>query len=170
MRGGQMGVFWDRRLWRAAAAALLTLAACAAAAGDAPGEMTMTPIGQVTAADGRSVIHVDESYRPALLGLEAYSHVWVIWWFDRNDTPERRAILQVHPRRDSRNPLTGVFATRAPVRPNLIGLSLCRIVAVEDGRVEVEGIDAYPGTPVLDLKPYLPGVESVPGAVAPQRY
>jgi tRNA-Thr(GGU) m(6)t(6)A37 methyltransferase TsaA len=119
--------------------------------------------------EGSARIVVDARFRDGLLGLDDFSHVWVVWWFDRNDTPEQRAILQVHPRRDPRNPLSGVFATRAPVRPNLIGLSLCRILSVGDGVLEVDGIDAYDGTPVLDLKPYIPG-ESVPDAKAPRRY
>ncbi len=67
------------------------------------------------------------------------------------------------------NPLSGVFATRAPVRPNLIGLTLCRIISVKDGIVEIDSIDAYDGTPILDLKPYIPP-ESVPDAVVPERY
>ena len=68
-------------------------------------------------------------------------------------TPEQRAILQVHPRRDPSNPLRGVFATRAPVRPNLIALSRCRVLSVQGNVIEVDGIDAFPDSPVLDIKP-----------------
>jgi tRNA (adenine37-N6)-methyltransferase len=106
------------------------------------------------------VIILDKKYQEGLLGLERWSHVQVIWWFDKNDTPEKRAILQVHPRADQQNPLTGVFATRSPFRPNLIALSLCKIVSVKDNVVEVEEIDAFEGTPVLDIKPYAPGQDS----------
>ena len=69
---------------------------------------------------------------PALDGLTGFSHVWVFYWFHENDRPEERATLKVHPRRDPANPLTGVFATRAPVRPNLIGFTCGRIVGVKD--------------------------------------
>jgi tRNA-Thr(GGU) m(6)t(6)A37 methyltransferase TsaA len=118
---------------------------------------TVHPIGSVQKVDGRTVIVLDNKYQKGLLGLEQWSHVQVIWWFDRNDMPQKRAILQVHPRGNPKNPLTGVFACRAPVRPNLIALSLCKIVSVKDNVVEIDKIDAFEGTPVLDLKPYTPG-------------
>ncbi len=124
------------------------------------GLFTVCPIGRVERVDGRTVIVLDKKYEPGLLGLDGFSHVQVFWWFDKNDTPQKRSILQVHPRGDKKNPLTGVFATRAPVRPNLIALTLCKIVSVKANVVEVEKIDAFEGTPVLDLKPYAPGQDS----------
>lgn len=123
-------------------------------------EFTVRPIGHVQNIGERTVITIDRKYQDGLLGLEHWSHVQVIWWFDKNDTPEKRAILQVHPRGDSANPLTGVFATRSPFRPNLVALSLCKIVSVKDNVVEIEKIDAFEGTPVLDIKPYAPGQDS----------
>jgi len=129
------------------------------------------PIGYVAADGGKTRIVLEPQYQDGLLRLEDdFTHVWVIWWFDRNDTPAQRGILQVHPRRDQRNPLSGVFATRAPVRPNLLGLTLCRILSVQENVLEIDGIDAFPGTPVLDLKPYIPAFESIPEAETPQRY
>ncbi len=130
----------------------------------------VNPIGHVDKQDGKARIVLDKQYSPGLLRLGDFSHVWVIWWFDRNDTPDMRQILQVHPRRDMRNPLSGVFATRAPVRPNLLGLSLCRIVSVQGNVLEIDGIDAFAGTPVLDLKPYIPGYDSIPDAAGPGRF
>lgn len=127
----------------------------------------MRPIGQIQNAEGRTLIVLDKAYQPGLLGLDGFSHVQVFWWFDRNDTPEKRAILQVHPRGNAKNPLTGVFATRSPLRPNLIALSLCKIVAVKENVVEIEKIDAFEGTPVLDLKPYAPGQDSAVGVRVP---
>ena len=129
---------------------------------------TLHPIGFVSKPDGRTLIVVDKKYQPALLGLDGFSHVYVFWWFHRNDTPDARAVLQVHPRGNRRNPLTGVFATRSPRRPNLIGLSLCKIVSVEENVVEVENIDASPDTPVLDMKPFMPGYDSAPDARLPE--
>jgi SAM-dependent methyltransferase len=73
----------------------------------------------------------------------------------------------VHPRRDPANPLTGVFATRAPVRPNLIGMCACRLVKVEGNVVDVTGLDALQDSPILDIKPYIPGNDAVPDAQAP---
>ena len=61
---------------------------------------------------------------------------------------------------DRENPLTGVFATRSPMRPNLIALTLCKITSVRDNVIEVDEIDAFEGTPVLDIKPFLPAHDS----------
>ena len=122
-----------------------------------PTPFAVKPIGRVQKTEGRTLIVLDKKYQPGLLGLEGWSHVHVIWWFDKNDTSQKRSILQVHPRGNKNNPLTGVFACRAPVRPNLIALSLSKIVAVKENVIEVEGIDADQDTPVLDVKPYAPG-------------
>jgi tRNA-Thr(GGU) m(6)t(6)A37 methyltransferase TsaA len=139
-------------------------------AGLAPAQprFTLRPIGVVQKDDERTRIVLDEQYREGLLGLEGWSHVWVFWWFDRNDSPEKRAVLRVHPRGNPANPLTGVFATRSPVRPNLIALTLCKITAVEGNVVELEKIDAFDGTPVLDMKPYIPGYDTAQDASVPE--
>ena len=133
-----------------------------------PTEFRVRPIGHVKMADDHTLIVLDKQYQPGLLGLDQWSHLQVIWWFDKNDTPEKRAILQVHPRGDQNNPLTGVFATRSPFRPNLIALSLCKIVSVKETVVEVEKIDAFEGTPVLDIKPYAPGQDSAEEVKVPK--
>lgn len=116
------------------------------------------PIGYVRKEEGKTKIVLERDFQPGLDGLDGFSHVYVLYWFDRNDVPEKRSILKVHPRGDLRNPLTGVFATRSPMRPNLIALSLCRIVSIHDNVLEVQDIDALPDTPVLDLKPFVPGM------------
>jgi len=118
----------------------------------APQEFKVSPIGRVVRQDGKTLIVLDEKYRDGLLGLEKQKHVHVLYWLDRNDTPEKRAVLQVHPRGDRDNPLTGVFATHSPYRPNLIGVSRCDIVSVQDNIIEIVEIDAFDNTPVLDLK------------------
>jgi tRNA-Thr(GGU) m(6)t(6)A37 methyltransferase TsaA len=137
------------------------------AAGPEGETFVLHPIGRVKTTDGQTWIELDKQYQPGLLGLAGFSHAHVFWWFDRNDTPQKRATLQVHPRGNRDNPLTGVFATRAPVRPNLIALSLCKIVAVEENVVRIEKIDALENTPVLDIKPYLPGYDTVDEARVP---
>jgi len=165
-RGRSTGLGWVL----AFALFLLNGACLAAGAADEPAGFKVHPIGHVRAGAEGVVLELDEKYLPGLLGLEGFSHVWVIWWFDRTDSPAQRGILQVHPRRDPRNPLSGVFSTRAPVRPNPIALTLCRILSVRGNRVEVDAIDAFDGTPILDLKPYIPGWESRPDALTPQRF
>jgi tRNA (Thr-GGU) A37 N-methylase len=72
------------------------------------------PIGKIVKENDKTRIVLDEKYQPGLSGLEKHSHVTVVYWFDRNDTPEKRAVLQVHPRGDKQLPLTGVFATIRP--------------------------------------------------------
>jgi tRNA-Thr(GGU) m(6)t(6)A37 methyltransferase TsaA len=128
----------------------------------------LKPIGWVKKEGGRVVVEVEEPYLPALLGLEQYSHIWVIYWFHENDNPAERNILQVHPCRNPGNPLTGVFAARAPVRPNLIGLSAARLLHLAGCRLTLEGLDAREGTPVLDIKPYLPVSDAIMEAWAPE--
>lgn len=128
---------------------------------------TVYPIGHVQRMKERIVIVLDKKYQGGLVGLEQWSHVQVIWWFDKNDTPPKRSVLQVHPRGDKNNPLTGVFACRAPVRPNLIALTVCKIVSVKENMVEVDKIDAFEGTPILDLKPYAPGIDSASDVKVP---
>jgi len=139
------------------AVAAPTLAATPSAPAQAPSVAetvyTLRPVGWVRKADGTTTIEIDDHYRPALLGVDQLDALWVLYWFDRHDTPEGRSVLQVHPRGDPEQPLRGVFATRSPFRPNLIALSRVRVLAVRGNIIEIDGIDAYPDTPVLDLKP-----------------
>jgi tRNA (adenine37-N6)-methyltransferase len=125
------------------------------------------PIGHVVKNAGKVKIEILSQYKDALLGLGEFSHVLVFYWFDQNDSPEKRAILRVHPRGNKENPITGVFATRSPVRPNLIGLTVCKIKSIDDCMITVDGIDAFDGTPIIDLKPYRPRVDCVPDASVP---
>jgi len=128
----------------------------------------MNPIGTVRVEGERVRLEILPQFAPALKGLQDFSHLWVFFWFHDNDTPEQRATLQVHPRRDPVNPLTGVFACRSPERPNLIGLTACRIVKLSGNVIEVAGLDARDGTPIVDLKPYIPKGDSIPAATAPE--
>jgi tRNA-Thr(GGU) m(6)t(6)A37 methyltransferase TsaA len=113
----------------------------------------MSPVGWVRKAGGKTFIEIDKRFQPALMGVEALKSIWVLYWFDRNDTPEQRSVLQVHPKGNPDNPLRGVFATRSPLRPNLIALSQVGIIGVKDNVIEIDAIDAFADTPVLDLKP-----------------
>lgn len=149
------GLVRRHRCWLAA----LFLAVCWSApllaepASRATPVYSLSPGGWVRKADGRTFIEIEPKYQPALLGVEQLSSLWVLYWFDRNDSPEQRAVLQVHPRGNPDNPLRGVFATRSPLRPNLIALSQVKLLAVRGNIIEIDAIDAFPDTPVLDLKP-----------------
>jgi len=114
------------------------------------------PIGIVKKQDETVRIEIYDEYSAGLLGLEGFSHIQVLFWFHENDQSQKRAVLQVHPRRDNSNPLCGVFATHSPVRPNLIGLTLCRMISIEGNTITIEDIDALDNTPVIDIKCFIP--------------
>jgi tRNA-Thr(GGU) m(6)t(6)A37 methyltransferase TsaA len=96
-------------------------------------------------------LEVDPSFADALLGIAVGDELLVITWFDRAD----RTVLQTHPRSDPRNPLTGVFATRSPDRPNPLGLHPVTVRTIEGRRLRVGPLEAIDGTPVVDIKPVL---------------
>lgn len=98
----------------------------------------------------------------ALQGLEEVSHVWLLFLF--HQALEDKPRLKVRPPRLGGNRAIGVFATRATHRPNGIGQSVVRLDRVESGRLWLSGIDLLDGTPVLDVKPYVPYADSVPDA------
>ena len=98
----------------------------------------------------------------AVVGLEDISHIWVIFLFHK--TLENTPRLKVRPPRLGGNKSIGVFASRATHRPNGIGQSAVRLERVEAGRLGVSGIDLLDGTPVLDIKPYVPYADSLPMA------
>ena len=114
------------------------------------------PIGRIRK-DGTAVyIDIDPALRDGLLGLEGFSHIIVCYWFHENDNPDQRNVLRVHPRKDAANPLTGVFATHSPARPNLIGMTTCRVISITNTIIRIDEIDARDGSPVLDIKCYIP--------------
>jgi tRNA-Thr(GGU) m(6)t(6)A37 methyltransferase TsaA len=96
-------------------------------------------------------LDIDPAYEVGLRRLAAGDAVIVITWLDR----ARRDVLEVHPRDDLSKPLTGVFATRSPDRPNPLGLHRVTIRAIDGLRLRVGPIEALDGTPVVDLKPVL---------------
>ena len=117
---------------------------------------TLYVVGRIHNRDDSAWIEIEAPYRDAMMGLEEFSHIHVLYWFHENDTPEGRSVLQVHPCRNSNNPLTGVFATHSPMRPNLIALTRCRILKTDDLIIYIDAIDARDGSPLLDIKSYFP--------------
>lgn len=94
-------------------------------------------------------LEIDASYVRAISGLLVNDEIIVITWFHRAD----RSILEVHPRGELSNPLTGVFATRSPHRPNPLGLHQVTIREIDETRLRIGPIEAIDGTPVVDIKP-----------------
>jgi len=142
---------------------------------ETPTELRLRPIGIVQNGvppgtqdvyweDVASEIVVSPEWAGALDGIEGFSHLWVIFYFSQSLPPDSP---RVHPQGRSDMPLVGRFATRAPFRPNPIGLTAVELLAVEDNRLRVRGLDTFDGTPVLDLKPYLPRGDSLPEARVP---
>jgi tRNA-Thr(GGU) m(6)t(6)A37 methyltransferase TsaA len=112
----------------------------AALAADVAGRIELTPSAEL---------------RDALADLEGFSHLWVIFWFHRTDGFRPKVL----PPRSSKK--RGVLATRSPHRPNPLGLSVVRLERIEDVTLHVRGVDMLDGTPVLDLKPYVPYADVV---------
>ena len=98
-----------------------------------------------------SDIEIHPEYADGLTGLDAYSHIIVLFWMDRANPPQS---LLCHPRGDESLPRCGVFAARGRNHPNGIGLAVCELLKLRDSRLTVTRLDAFDGTPVLDLKPY----------------
>ena len=121
-------------------------------------------------------LEIDALYRPGLQGLAGFSHIIVLGWLHQ----ARRDLIQItrpiNPAPDAPDgtgqpeaQLKGVFSLRSPVRPNPISLSVARILSVNiaTGRIEIDAIDLVEGTPLVDIKPYRPGIDAVPDAVVP---
>lgn len=125
--------------------------------------INLTPIGYVSndvpddevprkRADMVSEILIDEKWSDALLNIEEYSHVFVLFWMHKKgDVPVEQLI---HPRGDKKLPLTGVLATRVRNRPNSIGMAVAELLERDGNKLTVKRLDAFDGTPILDLKPY----------------
>jgi len=97
-------------------------------------------------------LQIEPAFLPGLDGIRAGQDILVLTWLHE----ARRDVLAVHPRDDRTQPLAGVFATRSPDRPNPIGLHRVRVLTIEaDGSLQVQGLEAIDGTPVIDIKPVL---------------
>jgi tRNA (adenine37-N6)-methyltransferase len=98
-----------------------------------------------------SRIAINKEYSDGLAGIEEWSHLYVIYWMDRI-LEEKKTLLC--PGNDLDMPTVGIFATRAPVRPNPLGLTLVELMSRKENILVVKGLDALDGTPVVDIKPY----------------
>jgi tRNA-Thr(GGU) m(6)t(6)A37 methyltransferase TsaA len=98
-----------------------------------------------------AIIEVDPRFAAAAADIRTGDELLLLTWLDRAE----RGVQAVHPRDDPSRPLTGVFSTRSPARPNPVGLHRVRVLAVDGPRISVGGLEALDGTPVLDIKPLL---------------
>lgn len=109
-------------------------------------------------ADTIAEIHIFDAYVPGLENVERSSHLIVLYWLDRAERGE----LLAKPPGETRT--RGVFSTRSPARPNPIGFGIVDLVRRDGSVLVVRGLDALDGTPVLDIKPYSPEIDCIPGA------
>jgi tRNA-Thr(GGU) m(6)t(6)A37 methyltransferase TsaA len=107
--------------------------------------------------DTPAKVELFKPYRAALQGLDRYDYIWLIYHFDR----VRNWDTQVTPPHSNPDEKFGLFATRTPKRPNPVGLCLVKLDSIQGPVLHIRGIDAYDGTPVLDIKPYLPSIDQV---------
>lgn len=113
-----------------------------------------------------SEIVVNTSLTEALDGLEEFSHIVILYWMHRST--EDKVPFKVHPMHREELPLTGLFATRAPSRPNPIGQTVVRLLERRGNILKVKGLDALDGSPVIDIKPYIPHSDLVADSKVPK--
>jgi tRNA-Thr(GGU) m(6)t(6)A37 methyltransferase TsaA len=116
---------------------------------------------------GLSRIRIYDDFREGLEGLETFSHLIILYWFHTRDNEADRGVRRVTPRRHSGAPEVGVFSSRSPSRPNPIGLCVVELVKREGPILLVKDLDAFEGSPIIDIKPYLPRADAVPEATVP---
>jgi tRNA-Thr(GGU) m(6)t(6)A37 methyltransferase TsaA len=119
-----------------------------------------TPIQPTYAKQVEGEVIVDESFAAALADIEGFERIWLIYRFDRAGPFKSRVI----PYRDIQE--HGLFATRAPSRPNPIGLSVVQLLGREGNVLRVRGLDILDGTPLIDIKPYVPEFDAYPDSKA----
>ena len=112
-----------------------------------------------------SEIVIEPSLTEALDGLEEYSHITVLWWMHL--LPSGEVTLKVHPMGREEFPLKGLFALRTPNRPNRIGKTTVRLLQRQGNILRVKGLEALDGSPVIDIKPYIPRYDSAANTKVP---
>ena len=128
-----------------------------------PGTYSLNSIGTVDVSQGATTLQIDDEFRAGLSELSGYSYAWLVWWCHELDSAQARSLVTCEqPYRDSPAEV-GVFATRSPARPNPIAMTPVRVLAVdaEQGTVTIPYVDADPGSPILDIKPYVPSIDRI---------
>jgi tRNA-Thr(GGU) m(6)t(6)A37 methyltransferase TsaA len=116
---------------------------------------TVAVSGEVKDNAGVSEIVLGPNLVKALEGVEGFSHLFVLFYLNQTPTDKRQS-LKIHPKGRDDLPLIGIFGTRTMFRPNPIGLTLVELLKIDGNVLTVRGLDAFDGTPVLDIKPYVP--------------
>ncbi len=132
-------------------------------------EVNVYPIGRIVSENEELKIVLEPAYRAGLKGLKEHSHVQVLWWMDGCDHAQARGTLVLKKPYANGPKELGVFALRSPERPNPIGVSNVNIAYVDEatGTIGLSYIDAFPGSMVLDLKPYMPSIDRIEHSSGP---
>ena len=129
----------------------------------------VTTVGFIRKPDSDTIfIELEDRFWPAVLQLDRFSHIIVLWWIHERDTSEIRSNLRSYPPVEGAQ-MSGVFASRSPSRPTPLGLTIVKIVGIDEDlkRIYLDQIDAIDGTPVVDIKPYMPFSDKVDDARVP---
>ena len=118
--------------------------------------------------DKEATIRIFDEFCAGLRSVSDFSHLIVLYWAHMRDNKNDRSTLLVFPRRHAVSVEKGVFACRSPSRPNPIGLCVVELVKVEDCNLIVRGLDAFQGSPIVDIKPYLPRADLISDARVPE--
>jgi tRNA-Thr(GGU) m(6)t(6)A37 methyltransferase TsaA len=113
-------------------------------------------------------VRIFPEFCAGLKGVADFSHLIILYWIHLRDNEEERRTLLVFPRKHRINVETGVFACRSPSRPNPIGLCVVELLKVEECVLTVKDLDAIQGSPIVDIKPYIPRADSIPDARVPE--
>jgi tRNA-Thr(GGU) m(6)t(6)A37 methyltransferase TsaA len=120
------------------------------------------------AGEEEAKVRVFPEFCAGLKHIEDFSHLIILYWIHLRDNEEERRTLLVFPRRHAVNVEMGVFVSRSPSRPNPIGLCVVELLKVEECVLTVKDLDALEGSPIIDIKPYIPRADSIPDARVPE--
>jgi tRNA-Thr(GGU) m(6)t(6)A37 methyltransferase TsaA len=134
---------------------------------DVKGELRFIGIVEETG-EQDAKLRIFSEFSDGLKNIEDFSHVLILYWIHQRDNQTDRRTLLVLPRRHAADVEIGVFACRSPSRPNPIGMCVVELTAINGCVLTVRGLDAFKGSPVIDIKPYIPRADCFPDARVPE--
>lgn len=131
--------------------------------------MKLKEIGKIKMNEEEIYLEINEEYFKGIKGLEDFSHIDVLWWFDRSDNEKSRNVLEIKKPYKKAPDVLGVFATRSPERPNPLALSVVEITHIDfdNRRIYISYIDAMKDSIILDIKPYTASIDRVKNVKVP---
>ncbi|HHL2826698.1 TPA: TrmO family methyltransferase [Citrobacter murliniae] len=125
--------------------------------------LRLDTIGVINIENGTVELVLEHKYIPALVGLDGFSHIQVLWWLSSCDNPMDRSKMTEHQPYKNGPDVLGTFATRSPYRPNPVALDCSQVTYIDHdkGVIGLAWLDAFNGSPILDIKPYIPGIDRV---------